>query len=99
MLLRHNAVQDARHVQSRHYISLLAATQRLVELPFFSPPWLVCAGRAAASSSDMDDRNSLQLHLQDLNLDNVDALEGLKLNIQVIILHTSFCRQSFCRDT
>ena len=45
------------------------------------------AGRAAASGSDMNDRNSLQLHLQDLNLDNVDALEGLKLNIQVMTLH------------
>lgn len=28
----------------------------------------------------------MQLHLQDLNLDNVDALEGLKLNIQVVLL-------------
>ena len=35
----------------------------------------------------MNDRNSLQLHLQDLNLDNVDALEGLKLTIQVMTLH------------
>lgn len=35
----------------------------------------------------MNDRNALQLHLQDLNLDNVDALEGLKLNIQVMTPH------------
>ncbi|KAL3135703.1 hypothetical protein ABBQ38_006174 [Trebouxia sp. C0009 RCD-2024] len=42
------------------------------------------SGRAAASSADVNDRNALQLHLQDLNLDNVDALEGLKLNIQMV---------------
>ena len=57
------------------------------------------AGRAAASSTDTIDRNSLQLHLQDLNLDNVDALEGLKLNIQVMLLHNAFCRHNFCTDT
>ena len=42
-----------------------------------------CVGRAAATSADAPDRNALQLHLQDLMLDNVDALEALKLNIQV----------------
>lgn len=47
------------------------------------------AGTAAAGNSDANDRNSLQLHLQDLNLDNVDALEGLKLNVQVMHLHGS----------
>lgn len=49
------------------------------------------AGGAAAGNSDAHDRNSLQLHLQDLNLDNVDALEGLKLNIQVWLKCTAFC--------
>ena len=40
------------------------------------------AGGAAATNADAPDRNALQLHLQDLMLDNVDALEALKLNIQ-----------------
>ena len=39
-------------------------------------------GGAAATNTDANDTNGLQLHLQDLNLDNVDAVEGLKLNIQ-----------------
>lgn len=47
------------------------------------------AGGAAAGNSDAHNRNSLQLHLQDLTLDSVDALEGLKLNIQVTLLHGS----------
>lgn len=44
--------------------------------------WLVPTGGAAAANIDTNDRSGLQLHLQDLNLDNVDAVEGLKLNIQ-----------------
>ncbi len=43
----------------------------------------ILAGGAAAANSDGLDRNALQLQLQDLRLDNVDALEALKLNIQV----------------
>ena len=42
-----------------------------------------CAGGAAATTADAPDRNALQLQLQELSLDNVDALEALKLNIQV----------------
>ncbi len=50
-----------------------------------------CAGGAAATTADAPDRNALQLQLQELSLDNVDALEALKLNIQVssALFHTS----------
>ena len=44
----------------------------------------VCAG-AAAAASDAPDRDAMQLQLQELRLDNVDALEALKLVIQVSI--------------
>ncbi len=44
---------------------------------------IACAGGAAATTADAPDRNALQLQLQELSLDNVDALEALKLNIQV----------------
>ena len=43
---------------------------------------VLAAGGAAATGSGASDRNALQLQLQDLRLDNVDALELLKLNIQ-----------------
>ncbi|KAA6418012.1 MAG: hypothetical protein FRX49_12012 [Trebouxia sp. A1-2] len=41
-------------------------------------------GGAAAASAEAPDRNALQLQLQELSLDNVDALEALKLNIQMV---------------
>lgn len=48
--------------------------------------WAASAGStaAAANNNGGPDRNALQLQLQDLMLDNVDALEALKLNIQVL---------------
>lgn len=50
-----------------------------------------CAGGAAATTADAPDRNALQLQLQELSLDNVDALEALKLSVQVSsgLFHTS----------
>ena len=47
------------------------------------PTCAFCVGGAAATTAEAPDRNALQLHLQDLMLDSVDALEALKLNIQV----------------
>ena len=47
------------------------------------PDVTACAGGAAATTADAPNRNALQLQLQELSLDNVDALEALKLNIQV----------------
>ena len=44
---------------------------------------LLAHAGAAAAASDAPDRDAMQLQLQDLRLDNVDALEALKLVIQV----------------
>lgn len=41
-------------------------------------------GTAAGNQSDTADRGSLQMELQGLSLDNVDAVELLNLNIQVM---------------
>lgn len=46
-------------------------------------------GSAAGNQSEAADRGSLQLELQGLSLDNVDALEPLKLNIQASVWCTA----------
>ncbi|DBB01761.1 hypothetical protein WJX77_006408 [Trebouxia sp. C0004] len=42
------------------------------------------SGGTAATNGDAPDRNAVQLHLQELRLDNVDALEALKLSVQMV---------------
>ncbi len=66
-----------------------SAVQRL-----YTADWLdvtACAGGAAATTAEAPDRNALQLQLQELSLDNVDALEALKLSVQVssALFHTT----------
>ena len=63
-------------------------------LPFLNSSqhlFYAVAGAAAGNQSEAGDRGSLQLELRGLSLDNVDALEALKLNIQVTA--GPFCAQ------
>jgi len=70
------------------------ALHRALQYKVYTADWLdvtACAGSAAATTADAPDRNALQLQLQELSLDNVDALEALKLSVQVssALFHTS----------